>query len=193
MNHEEVYRLMKENREKKRGHADYFTWPLNRDQEEGGVVNRLLQSLEEIGANDLEGISIRGRGEDPPDCEAIDKAGARVAVEVTEFVDSEAIIAARKKEFYLRENEWSKAEYLIELKRLLENKANKKDKLLGAPYSGGYRVLVFCDEPELNSQNVSEFINSEVFDVDGKIDRAYFLLSYEPSAGGCPVFELSLK
>src|SRR4030042_6156411 len=81
-----------------RGYADSFEWRPDRDLEEYSVVKLFCEALEKEGKSFIDSNSIfrRGRGNDPPDCEANDLDGNLIGVEVTELVDPQAIIASQK-------------------------------------------------------------------------------------------------
>lgn len=85
--------LMRAAREKARVYADHFGWATNRDIEEWGVGTALAESLENENISLFKNIKRRGRQNDPPDCEALDVDGRRIAIEVTELVDGKAIQA----------------------------------------------------------------------------------------------------
>ena len=79
-----------------RGYASFFEWPLDRNLAELGVVNYLVASMAADRQNLFANIQSRGRGNDPPDCEATDSQGRRVAIEVTELVDPKGIANSRR-------------------------------------------------------------------------------------------------
>ena len=81
---------MRAAREAARGYADFFGWPTNRDLEEQAIAGHLVASLKANGVPFFSEIKMRGRGNDPPDLEAIDAEGRRIAIEVTELVDGKA-------------------------------------------------------------------------------------------------------
>src|SRR2546425_10336973 len=99
----EVAQLMREALRRSRGHASFFEWAPNRDLEEWGVATHFRESLEHRGELLFDRIISRGRGNDPPDCEAVGPDGKPIAIEVTELVDPAAIIAYKHKQPY----EWS--------------------------------------------------------------------------------------
>lgn len=95
-------------REKARGYADFFEWTTNRDLEEWGVLTSLFQFRDS--ALPYTKVRMRGRGNDPPDCEALNEAGRRVAIEVTEFVDGKAIRRFKAGAVYGRER-WDREKF----------------------------------------------------------------------------------
>src|SRR5690349_8364900 len=114
----EIVRLLRESRDRSRGYADFFLWAVDRDLEEWGVVTALAESLEQERCLFFSDIISRRRPNDPPDCEARDHGGARLAIEVTELVDGNAIHNSKKA---MEENlapdwaEWPRDKFLSRL------------------------------------------------------------------------------
>lgn len=186
---EEVVRLLREAARRPRGHADFFSWPPDRDLEEAYVVGHLASSAADAGRPLFQKILARGRPNDPPDVEALDTEGRRVAIEVTELVDAEAIRAAKNGHPYWPE--WTPESFRLRVRELLEGKAKRRPVLKGGPYPGGYVVVIFTDEPELRPDFVAPRLN-EPFDVSA-VDRAFLLISYEPRTSNYPYFEIALR
>ncbi len=184
-----IAEAMRAAREKARGYADFFGWATNRDLEEQAIAGHLATTLKASGVPFFSEIKIRGRGNDPPDLEAIDSNGKRVAIEVTELVDGKAIQAYKAGRHY-DWAEWTKPKFLASLTSLLEAKNARFLKLKDGPYSGGYIVLVFTDELELQNSTVETFLTSHTFLGLNYVHRAILLLSYDPNIGRCPYFEL---
>lgn len=187
----EITAAIREAIRKSRGYAAFFGWAPNRDLEEQSVLISLAESLNAGALLFFSAIAIRGRGNDPPDLEALDVDGDRLALEVTELVDGRAIQAFKHGNQY-DWAEWSKETFLNSLGRLLRSKHDRFPKLKGGPYPGGYVVVVFTDEPGLPSDAVAEFLRGESFSGLGDIDRAFLLLSYDPRIERCPYFELAI-
>lgn len=172
-----------------RGYADFFGWATNRDLEEHGVLTSLAESMEFDKNRFFSSIAIRGRGNDPPDLEAKDESGNSIAFEVTELVDGQAIQAFKSGKVY-ESAEWSSEKFLCTLAGLLKAKDGRFHKLKGGPYLGGYCVVVFTDEPELPRSIVEKYLEAYRFSGLENIDRAFLLLSYDPTVERCPYFEL---
>ena len=172
-----------------RGYADCFGWATNRDLEEQGVLTSLAESLEMSGRLFFSSISMRGRSQDPPDLEAKDHAGQRIAFEVTELVDGKAIEAFKSGRVYDYAG-WNQEKFLSTLGSLLIAKDSCFPNLKGTPYPGGYVVVVFTDEPALPRLTVESLLLEHSFSNLPHIDRAFLLLSYDPAIEQCPVFEL---
>lgn len=186
----EIARLIKEAQKRRRGYADFFSWPPNRDMEETHAVALLAASMQKSGIRFFDQVKGRGRGNDPPDVEAVDSSGKRVAFEVTELVDEDAIHATRRGEPYPWA-EWTLAKFQARIQYLLAQKASKATMLRGLPYDGGYVVLIYTDEPELRAERLASMLSQASFAAAG-VSRAFLLLSYDPSTGGYPHFELPL-
>ena len=185
----EVGKRMREANAKSRGYASFFGWAPNRDLEEYGPVRELSLATAANGSPIFDQIQIRGRGNDPPDLEAKDPTGRRVAIEVTELVDGRAIQAFKAGQTY-DWAEWDRAKFLRELKCRLKSKVARRLKLKGGPYPGGYVIVVFTDEPELNKATVAGFLAGNVFECLANGERAYLLLSYDPETESYPFYPL---
>ena len=172
-----------------RGYADFFGWAPNRDLEEQGVITSLAESMEIDRKRFFTSIAIRGRGNDPPDLEAKDDSGDSIAFEVTELVDGQAIQAFKSGKLY-ESAEWSSEKFLSTLAGLLKAKDGRFHKLKGGPYLGGYCVVLFTDEPELQQSIVEKYLRDHRFSGLKNINRAFLLLSYDPTVERCPYFEL---
>ena len=146
---------MLEGLRRNRAYAGFFEWAMDRDLAEYGVVESLAKSLQSDDALFFSDLAIRGRRNDPPDLEAVDRAGNRMAIEVTELVDGDAIRASEKGH---RRNHaaWGRKKFLSALGDRLAAKNARFDKLKGAPYSGGYVVVMFTDEMYLPRPTVED-------------------------------------
>ena len=172
-----------------RAHAGYFSWLTDRDVEELGVVQSLHDSLAQYGESFFHSYQLRGRGSDPPDCEAISNSGGRVGLEVTELVDSNSVEAAKVG----RSIPWN-AFSQETLRHILIERIAKKDDALqvkGGPYDK-YILVVYCDEPRVLDYHLIEYVRSEHFPKTKLIDRAFLLFSYNPREKCCPYIELKL-
>lgn len=180
---------MRAARAKARGYSDFFLWSIDRDMEEWGVVTSLAESLDKHNALFFSHLRRRGRPNDPPDCEAAGENGARIAIEVTELVDGQAIQAYKAGAIY-DWAEWDKEKFLAGLDRALKAKDSRYPNLKGGPYEGGYVVVIHTDEPLLNFETVSRFLERYDLPKPQNISRAFLLLSYDPAQNRCPYFEL---
>ena len=116
-----IAEAMRAAQKKSRGYAGFFEWSTDRDLEEQGVAGHLAAALEANGAPSFSEIAIRGRGNDPPDLEAIDVNGKRVAIEVTELVDGKSIQAFKMGRHY-DWAEWDQVKFLESITHLLKEK-----------------------------------------------------------------------
>ena len=177
---------------KRRGYADFFSWPSNRDLEEWGICSQWSESLAARGELFFSGLKVRGRPNDPPDLEALDPTGGRLAIEVTELVDGDAIRAFRAGRTY-DWAEWSKERFIAALEERVEVKDRRFPELKEPPYDGGYVVLVHTDEPELSRATVEGYLLNHRFKRPQYVSRAFLLLSYDPSVSHYPYFELAFS
>ncbi|MGZ8927933.1 MAG: hypothetical protein ACXW03_05690 [Methylobacter sp.] len=190
----EIVKLMRENRDRRRGYADFFSWAIDRDLEEFGIVSLLSDSLAADDRLFFKNQTSRGRPNDPPDCEAQNHQGERVAIEVTELVDGEAIHKFKKAE---KERiptdwaEWTRDKFLVELQDRISAKDKCFHELKGAPYAGGYIIVVHTDEIELDRPTVLRYLDGHRFSAL-HISRAFLLLSYDQNVERSPYFELQL-
>ena len=175
----------------RRGYADFFGWSSNRDREEEIVLVSFAESLQKDGALFFGKIQPRGQGNDPPDLEAPDRKERRIAFEIAELVDGEAIKAFKSTKLD-EPAEWTERGFLDSLGRLLQRKNDKFTQLKDPPYDGGYVVVVFSDEPDLSAPVVERYLRGQSFTGTRLITRAFFLISYDPRLERCPYFELGV-
>ena len=183
----QIAALMRQALQRSRGHASFFQWAPNRDVEEWGVVNHLRESLMADRADFFRDISIRGRGNDPPDCEARSNDGERIAIEVTELVDPAAIVAFKRGNPY-RWTDWSRESLREALQERLTTKDQRYSSLQGGPY-GQYLLVVHTDEPMLSHTVARTLLDTVRFARPAHIDRAFLLISYDPRLQRCPYIE----
>ncbi len=188
----EILKLMRAARVKRRGYADFFGWATDRDLEEWGVVSALSESLEADNVSFLSTLRRRGRPNDPPDCEALSSSGSRIAIEVTELVNGEAIRAFKEGRVY-DWAEWSRDKVLSVLAERVAGKDKRFPYLKEPPYEGGYVVVVHTDEPTLSPSTVEIFLNGHRFAKPHYVSRAFLVLSYDPATERCPYFELAFN
>ena len=187
----EIVALMRAAREKDRGYASFYGWSTDRDLEEWGVTNTLRQALQSNGESFFDGLQQRGRGNDPPDCEAVDAKGNRIAIEVTELVCSDAIQAYKQGRVY-DWADWNKERLIASLEERIATKGTRYPKLKDGPYEGGYVVLIYTDEPMLPIDTVRKFLDGHTFRKPEGVTRAFLLLSYDPRTKSCPYVDLAL-
>lgn len=174
---------------KRRGYADSFGWPLERDLEECGVVRLFCEALEKESKHFISSKSIlsRGRGKDPPDCEASDLHGNLIGIEVTELVDPGAIIAFKKQQIY-EWAEWDKNKLIDAINYRLDQK-NTPSRVKGGPYKS-YILIIYTDEPLLNADYIQDSLKGNRFVRRNLIDRAFLFIFYDPACKTYPWIEL---
>jgi hypothetical protein len=184
----ELIAMMRAAQQKSRGLNDFFSWAPARELEEFGVADELRQSLDRKRQASFSELRARGRGNDPPDCEAVDPRGNRVAIEVTELIDPTAI-ACFKKGLPYNWTDWSREKLVSGLERLLDAKANRYGTLKGGPYRK-YVVAIHTDEPMLPFDTARELLHGHRFTRRPTVDRSFLVISYDPKLKCCPVIEL---
>ncbi len=197
----ELLKILREARQKARGYAGFFQWP-DRAREELGVAQELAKTLERQQKNFMYSVKTRGRGYDPPDCEALDSHANKIALEISELVDENAIRAAVRNlrsepEERLAQEvvwaDWGLQKFSDAVTRLLVAKDRRFDSLKGGPFIGGYVVVLYSDEPALHRSVVEQYLEVTTFTPVIHISRAFLLLSYDPEFEGYPAFELKLS
>lgn len=189
----ELAAAMREAMTKARGYADFLGWATNRDLEEWGVLLALRESLEFQGRPfNYRDITVRGRPNDPPDCEARSADGHRIAVEVTELVSEDAIRAYKVGRVYDFAN-WERDAFISALSATIARKDAKHTQLKDPPYDGGYELIVFTDEPVLSRNTVESYLSGHAFDRPKNLSRVVLVLGYDPGVKSCPVYELPLR
>ena len=177
---------------RKRGYADFFCWPPNRDLEEFGIVSEFCESLEKNGQLffNRDSVKGRGRGNDPPDFEAKDLLGNYIGIEVTELVDFAAIETLKNTGVY-EWAEWDRAKII----RVIDERLSAKDKpaqVKGGPYVS-YVIIIHTDEPSLNVSYITSLLKDVRFTKRKLIDRAFLFLSPDPEIKIYPYVELEFS
>ncbi len=188
----EILAKMRAARQRSRDYADFFAWVIDRDVEESGVISSLVESMTSSGINFYSNIRSRRRPNDPPDCEAVDLDGNRVAIEVTELVDGDAIRAFKEGRVY-DWADWTREEFLLSLAERIAAKDKRYPYLKEPPYNGGYVVVVHSDEPMLSRTTVEDYLESYSIPKPVHITRVILVLSYDPTIQRCPYFELAFN
>ena len=172
-----------------RGYADSFEWRPDRDLEEYSVVKLFCEALEKEGKSFIDSNSIfsRGRGNDPPDCEANDLDGNLIGIEVTELVDPQAIIASKKDQVY-DWAEWDKTKLIDAINNRLEEK-DIPGQIKGGPYTS-YILIIYTDEPVLNADYAKTLLKEYRFARRNLIDKAFLFIFFDPIYKTYPCIEL---
>jgi hypothetical protein len=167
-----------------RVHAGFFEWP-DRDVKERGIAEVFLGAATREPGAPFSDLQSREAGQDPPDCEALNSHGQRLAIEVSELVSERSVKAAQRGR--LVDTAWSDADLAGAIERRLAAKDGVR--LKGGPYAE-YVVLLHSDEPEVTPEVVERVLATHTFAKPLQIDRAYVLLSYDPGRGGYPYFRI---
>jgi hypothetical protein len=176
--------------QKKRGYSDFFAWPVDRQLEEWAIVDSLKESLEKANAGFFNSLVARGRGNDPPDCEANLFEGGKLGIEVTELVDPAAILAYKNGDTN-QHAEWGEDKLIKSIAHRLKTKDNSTN-IKGGPYDQ-YILVIHTDEPLLSFDYTYPLLASTRFQYYSLIDRAFLLMSYDEKHQCCPFIELNIK
>ena len=171
-----------------REYAPYFALSSSQQDNELSVADVLSQELAKRGKSPFYSIVPRGRGKDPPDCEARNGNEKRIGIEVTELVDGNSISAAKKREYIFQDP--LKPSEVTEIITTIIRKKDSAD-VKGEPYDE-YILIIYCDDPYFLDYEILDAIRKEQFAPTRLIDRVYFLESYCPWQKCCPYIELRL-
>lgn len=185
----EIVTIMKAARARARGYADQFGWAIDRDLEEWGVVMSLNEALKKNQDGTFKNIETRGRGNDPPDCEAINQQGLKTAIEVTELVSEEAIRAYKAGKHYVWAD-WNRETFIEAVSELITRKNERFDHLKGGPYPGGYVLVIFTDEPLLKLDIVAQYLEHFSPSQADALSKIYFLMFFDKAIGTYPYFKI---
>ena len=108
------------------------------------------------------------------------------------MVDSAAICAYKTGALY-DWAEWDQDKYLSGVSKAVLAKDKRFSHLKGAPYEGGYVVVIHTDEPILRFEKVTEFLSGHQFARPAHISRVFLLLSYDAARQRCPYVELHFE
>jgi hypothetical protein len=175
----------------KRGYSDFFTWPVDRQLEEWAIAEALKESLEKSNAAFFNSLIARGRGNDPPDCEAVLLGGGKLGIEVTELVDPQAILAYKNGDTR-QQAEWDETKLVNALSRRLKVKDIAAANVKGGPYDS-YVLLIHTDEPMLDYDYLNPLLSGVQFPACQLINRAFLLMSYDKKYRSCPYIELTFN
>lgn len=169
-----------------RPHAGYWSWEVDRTLEERDVVRTLAETLARDGRSFFHNPRHRGVGNDPPDCEADALEGGLIGIEVTEFVDGDAIAAARRGDAPPWRY-WTTESLVPRIEAIIQRKDGKLGGAKDGPHDS-YVLVIYTDEAfEL------EAVSQHNFQATTFIDRVFLLMSYMPDTQGCPCIELHLE
>jgi hypothetical protein len=169
-------------------HSSFFTWEGGRSVEEEGVLIDFARALQEQNKIFFAKASHRGKGNDPPDCEALGFAGERIGIELTELIDPSAAAASHSDEPFSPKL-WSEDDIAVGL----ENRILAKDRASpkGGPYHE-YVLLIYTDEPGLSVEAARRVIATKTFSATRLINTAYLLMTYDPLTKTHPCLKMQL-
>ncbi|MEW6116752.1 MAG: hypothetical protein AB1553_07620 [Nitrospirota bacterium] len=171
--------------QEQRKYAAFFEWP-DKQSKECGIVQCLLESMENHGLAPFTGLRPGPSPNHAPDCIAEDKSGETVAIEVTEFVSRKAIeMNQRGKNVY---HYWKPDEVINEVKKIITQKDGVTYR--GGPYSK-IVLVIHTDEIALDHETYSTVLSGAAFEAQ-TIDGAFFLFSYRPQVKSYPHVQLNL-
>jgi hypothetical protein len=196
---DEVLSLMREATAKRRGYAEFWEWPIDRQAAEEHAARVLVHFL--IQKSEMVTGTLASWRPDPPDVVWTETDGSRVGIEVTELVSGEMA----KRHRHLKKHglpisyewaHWTPATIAVELSRVVTVKDFKLRKA-----RGDFTKLLLAiktDEPMIDETIARQAI-SLCRGVAETIDRAFLILSYLPLSDPghcpdqCPVLEIPLN
>lgn len=184
-NREMTEKTLKQILQEQRKYASFFEWP-NKQIKECGIIQSLLESMENHGVSRFTSLRPGPHPNKAPDCIAEEIAGGSVAIEVTEFVSRKAIEMNQKGKNVYRN--WKTEEVINEVKNIIA----KKDRIqyFGGPYSKVV-LVIHSDEIALDHEAYTKVLSEPTFEAK-RIDEVIFLFSYRPQVKTYPYVELKL-
>lgn len=167
-----------------RPYAGYWSWESDRTIEERGVLKEFTESLARSNRLFFNNPRHTGRGNDPPDCEADDRLGGRIGIELTELVDGASIAVARQGHV----PPWKFWTEETVINRITERIRIKDARLARTTDACASVVLVIYSDEDFPADSIAD----HTFPATVQIDRVFLLMSYCPITRGCPCVELRL-
>lgn len=169
---------------RQRKYASFFDWP-RKDVKELGIVEMLFKSMELQGIHTFQNLRISRK--DPPDCIAEDQSGNLIGLEVSEFVDEEAVrLNAQGKDVY---RDWTIDEVVKQLEIIITEKDSKT--FHGGPYKK-LILVIHTDEFVINFQTLKPVLETHEFGKTNQITETYLLFSYDPEINHFPYIQLKI-
>jgi hypothetical protein len=129
-----------------------------------------------------------GKGEDPPDCEAV-VDGDRWGIELTELLH-QASLEQRVNGDGSAHHEWTREDFLAALRERIGRKDDPST-IKGGPYQR-YLLIIRTNEMYLWRERIQEFLAGEEFEC-ARITDAYIALDYNPALRDYPVIPVPIK
>ncbi len=173
--------------EDRRKYASWYEWlKRGKKTKEIGITNTLLENIKnKCGQVPFSNLQIPRK--DPPDVIAETLDGKPVGIEVSEFVDEEAIRKSERGEEIFRY--WENEEVIKKIQKIIDRKGAKK--FFGEQYEKIY-LLIHTDEPLLDYETFKDSLSEHDFK-SLKIDTVFLLFSYSPKLSCSPYIELKLS
>lgn len=171
---------------RKRKHADYFE-AISKVTKEIGVVRDFLDVI--YHESDDYCVSLMPAS-DPPDVKAVMNSGKEIYFEVTELVNAKAIEKQIiESDEYCREILiWDKNNFTKKINEICSSKNIKCRRVFKEKRKA--ILLLFTDEPRLNSEAIRDYLKEFKFDSDNLFDDIYILTGYEPESKGCVAIKI---
>jgi hypothetical protein len=173
----------------RRNYAAFWDWP-NKETREAGIMNDFLEARATLGEEPFD--EVHPVSPDPPDFTAVTKAKTRLAVELTELVDQEAVeinVRATNK-YQAVYRDWNKQEVLKAIEERLRDKDSKM--FSGGPYEE-IIVVLHTDEPAIDPVEYMAMLRSQVFRGFNQVTSAYVLFSHHPDFQGFSLVKLHVE
>jgi hypothetical protein len=162
----------------RRKYASFWDWP-DKKIKEWDVVEELLKSMHATG-NCRYKTPVESVDNDPPDCVIRDSDGVLIGVEVTEFVDQDAVAMNERDANVYRE--WTDEAVQEKIAQVLADKDAKVESRRGL--YGKVILVIHTDEiATLQSFELFPILDASHFPRPQNIDEAYLICSYEPGVG----------
>jgi hypothetical protein len=190
-----VRQILERENKRPRKHASHFDWS-DKSIKEKGTVESFLDPKNHKGQRLYSRFEMESQ--DPPDAWVFDPNNARIALEIMELVNEDAIRTqikhdrigglATARDYATESERWGDQAYFTDrVHRCVQEKDQKCDKL----FANGQIVelLLHSDEPQL-IENLEKNTSSG-FRVEGsRFRRIWLLLSYDPRTKSYPVVGL---
>jgi hypothetical protein len=165
--------------QRRRQYATFFDFP-DVDARDAGNTCDLLDSLPESEAIPVcpGTLRARGKGNDPPDCEAQLIAGGKIGFELTELVDEESIRRQieRGSSFPF---DYTNETFIERLQARLDAKVRQREALKGGPYAL-LVLIIYTDEMLLMSDECRNWIEGTELRFPEPWDRVFIIFPPRP-------------
>lgn len=172
---------------KTRGYADFFEF-YDKNIKERGIAEEFMEALCKSLCLEITDVKQHPNGENKaPDIEFTFGA-EKWGVELTELVDQTAIEQVQKGTLSVAN--WSEAHLAECIKRRIDAKG--KVNWGGDDAYDCYVLLLHTDEPQITEQRLEDVLQQCTFGTK-LIDRAFVLMSYDPTKSEYPLLSINIK